>query len=35
MSLTEEQIKIVDKLYRDPSKGLLPASALNKYLKDN
>jgi len=35
MSLTEDQIKIVDKLYRDPSKGLLTPPALNKYLKDN
>ena len=31
MSLTEDQIKLVDKLYRDPSKGLLNAPALNKY----
>ena len=35
MSLTEKQIELVDKLYRDASKGLLAAPALNKYLKDN
>ena len=35
MSLNESQIKIVDALYRDASKGLLTAPALNKYLKDN
>ena len=35
MSLTEDQIVLVNKLYRDPSKGLLTAPALNKYLKDN
>jgi hypothetical protein len=35
MSLTEDQIKILDPLYKDPSKGLLTAPALNKYLKDN
>jgi len=35
MSLTEKQIELVDKLYRDASLGLLTAPALNKYLKDN
>ena len=35
MSLTESQIKILDPLHRDASKGLLTAPALNKYLKDN
>ena len=35
MSLTESQIKILDPLYRDASKGLLTAPALNKYSKDN
>ena len=34
MSLTEDQIKLVEKLYRDPSKGLLTPPALNKYLKN-
>jgi hypothetical protein len=35
MSLTENQISVVDKLYKDPSLGLLTPQALNKYLKDN
>ena len=35
MNLTESQIELVDKLYRDPKLGLLTAPALNKYLKDN
>ena len=35
MSLNESQIKILDALFRDASKGLLTATALNKYLKDN
>ena len=35
MSLTEKQLELVDKLYRDASLGLLTAPALNKYLKDN
>jgi hypothetical protein len=33
MSLTEKQIELVDKLYRDASLGLLNAPALNTYLK--
>ena len=33
MSLTENQISVVDKLYRNPSLGLLNAPALNTYLK--
>ena len=35
MSLTENQISVVDKLYRDASKGLLTAPALNTYLKQH
>ncbi len=35
MNLNEKQIQILDSLYRDASKGLLTAPALNKYLKDN
>ena len=35
MSLTEKQVELVDKLYRDASLNLLTAPALNKYLKDN
>ena len=35
LNLTESQIELVDKLYRDPKLGLLTAPALNKYLKDN
>ncbi len=35
MSLTENQISVVDKLYRDASLNLLTPAALNKYLKDN
>ena len=35
MNLTDKQIELVDKLYRDPKLGLLTAPALNKYLKDN
>ena len=33
MSLTEPQIKLLDKLYRNPALGLLTAPALNTYLK--
>jgi hypothetical protein len=35
MSLTEKQIELVDKLYRDASLGLLTAPALNSYLKQH
>ena len=35
MSLSEKQIELVDKLYRDASLNLLTPPALNKYLKDN
>jgi hypothetical protein len=35
MGITEKQIELVDTLYRDASKGLLNAPALNKYLEDN
>ena len=35
MSLTQSQVALVDKLYRDPSLGLLTPQAINKYLKDN
>ena len=34
MNLNDDQIKILDSLYRDASKGLLTAPALNKYLKE-
>ena len=34
MNLNEDQIKLLDGLYRDPKLGLLTAPALNKYLKD-
>ena len=34
MSLTQSQVELVDKLYRDASLNLLTAPALNKYLKD-
>ena len=33
MILNEEQTKLLDSLYRDASKGLLTAPALNTYLK--
>ena len=35
MSLTQSQVELVDKLYRDASLNLLTPPALNKYLKDN
>ena len=35
MSLSEKQVELVDKLYRDPKLNLLTPQALNKYLKDN
>ena len=34
MSLTQSQVELVDKLYRDASLNLLTAPSLNKYLKD-
>ena len=33
MNLNEKQIALLDQLYRDASKGLLTAPALNTYLK--
>ncbi len=33
MNLNEKQIELLDHLYRDASKGLLTAPALNTYLK--
>ena len=35
MNLSDKQVELVDKLYRDPKLGLLTVPALNKYLKDN
>ena len=35
MILNEEQTKLLDSLYRDASKGLLTAPALNTYLKQH
>ena len=35
MSLSEKQVELVDKIYRDPSIGLFTPQAINKYLKDN
>ena len=35
MNLNEDQIKLLDGLYRDASKGLLTAPALNTYLKQH
>ena len=35
MNLTDTQIDLVDKLYRDASLNLLTPAALNKYLKEN
>jgi hypothetical protein len=35
MSLSEKQVELVDKIYRDASLGLLTPQAINKYLKDN
>ena len=34
MNLNDDQIKLLDSLYRDPKLGLLTAPALNKYLKE-
>ena len=33
MNLNEDQIALLDPLYRDPKLGLLTAPALNTYLK--
>ena len=33
MNLNEDQIKLLDSLYRNPALGLLTAPALNTYLK--
>ena len=35
MSLSEDQIKVLDLLHKDPSHGQLIAPASNKYFKDN